>query len=50
MMAQRTFSSIGQGKSVGFVGLGCMGIPMSQNLKKAGFEVKGYDIMPNARK
>ena len=30
-------------KKTGFVGLGTMGFPMSVNLKKAGFEVIGYD-------
>lgn len=30
-------------KTVGFVGLGTMGFPMAVNLKKAGFEVVGYD-------
>ena len=48
--AHRTFASAaGAGKSVGFVGLGCMGVPMAGNLKAAGFNVKGYDIMPAAR-
>ena len=31
------------GKKIGFVGLGTMGLPMAVNLKKAGFEVIGYD-------
>ena len=30
-------------KNIGFVGLGTMGFPMAVNLKKAGFEVIGYD-------
>ncbi|MEH7237595.1 NAD(P)-dependent oxidoreductase [Bacillus sp. JJ1562] len=30
-------------KKIGFVGLGTMGFPMAANLKKAGFEVIGYD-------
>lgn len=30
-------------KKIGFVGLGTMGFPMASNLKKAGFEVIGYD-------
>ena len=30
-------------KKIGFVGLGTMGFPMAINLKKAGFEVIGYD-------
>ena len=46
--AQRAFS-VGAGKNVGFIGLGCMGLPMSQNLKKAGFNVTGYDLSPDAR-
>ena len=34
---------------MGFIGLGCMGLPMSQNLKKAGYNVTGYDMSPEAR-
>src|SRR6476659_4506487 len=30
-------------KKIGFIGLGTMGFPMAMNLKKAGFEVIGYD-------
>ncbi len=30
-------------KKIGFVGLGTMGFPIAVNLKKAGFEVIGYD-------
>jgi 3-hydroxyisobutyrate dehydrogenase-like beta-hydroxyacid dehydrogenase len=30
-------------KKIGFVGLGTMGFPIALNLKKAGFEVIGYD-------
>ncbi|WP_027964053.1 NAD(P)-dependent oxidoreductase [Halalkalibacillus halophilus] len=30
-------------KKIGFVGLGAVGFPMAVNLKKAGFEVIGYD-------
>jgi 3-hydroxyisobutyrate dehydrogenase-like beta-hydroxyacid dehydrogenase len=30
-------------QKIGFVGLGTMGLPMAINLKKAGFEVIGYD-------
>lgn len=33
-------------KKIGFVGLGTMGFPMAVNLKKAGFEVIGYDAFP----
>lgn len=38
------FSSAAAGNRVGFLGLGNMGLPMAVNLKKNGFEVKGYDI------
>ena len=31
-------------KRVGFIGMGNMGFPMAQNLKKAGFEVIGFDL------
>ena len=31
---------------VGFVGLGNMGGPMAKNLLQQGFELKGYDIVP----
>ena len=31
-------------KSIGFIGLGTMGFPMAGNLKKAGFDVVGFDI------
>ena len=33
----------GATNKIGFVGLGTMGFPMAVNLKKAGFEVIGYD-------
>merc|ERR1711953_308514 len=39
----------GTGKTVGFVGLGCMGNPMAGNLVKNGFTVKGFDVVPEAR-
>lgn len=32
--------------SVGFIGLGIMGLPMATNLVKAGFEVTGYNRSP----
>lgn len=35
-------------KKIGFVGLGTMGFPMAVNLKKAGFEVIGYDALKGA--
>lgn len=33
-------------QKVGFIGLGNMGLPMSGNLVKRGFEVKAFDINP----
>jgi 3-hydroxyisobutyrate dehydrogenase len=33
---------------IGFIGLGNMGGPMARNLKAAGHEVKGFDVMPAA--
>ena len=39
----RRFSTAA-GKSVGFVGLGNMGLPMATNLLKAGFTVNGFDV------
>jgi 3-hydroxyisobutyrate dehydrogenase len=42
-MMQRAFARSFSSK-VGFVGMGNMGLPMCHNLKKAGFQVKGYDI------
>jgi 3-hydroxyisobutyrate dehydrogenase-like beta-hydroxyacid dehydrogenase len=35
-------------KTIGFIGLGNVGSPAAINLLKAGFEVHGYDILPNA--
>jgi 3-hydroxyisobutyrate dehydrogenase-like beta-hydroxyacid dehydrogenase len=35
--------------SVGVIGLGIMGSAMSANLVKAGFDVRGYDIVPARR-
>jgi 2-hydroxy-3-oxopropionate reductase len=32
--------------SVGVIGLGVMGWPISVNIAKEGFEVSGYDILP----
>ena len=33
---------------IGFIGLGNMGLPMAQNLLKAGHQVEGVDVNPNA--
>ena len=47
---KRSFgTNCGAGKTVGFVGLGCMGNPMAANLVSNGFTVKGYDVVPEAR-
>tara|TARA_R110002020_G_scaffold170523_1_gene360257 strand:- start:23033 stop:23968 length:936 start_codon:yes stop_codon:yes gene_type:complete len=35
--------------SIGFVGLGTMGLPMASNLARAGFDVTGYDLSQAAR-
>ena len=32
---------------IGFIGLGNMGLPMAENLQKAGYEVTGFDIKKN---
>lgn len=36
----------GQIERIGFIGLGRMGMPMSKNLLRAGFELKVFDILP----
>ncbi|MFD1623551.1 NAD(P)-dependent oxidoreductase [Azospirillum griseum] len=35
-------------RTVGFVGLGSMGLPMAKNLLTAGFAVRGFDLRPAA--
>ena len=35
-------------RTVGFVGLGAMGLPMALNLLKAGYSVQGFDLNPAA--
>lgn len=37
-------------QSVGFIGLGIMGMPMTKNLLKAGFRVTAFDLNPEAVK
>ncbi len=37
-------------KTVGMIGLGEMGLPMALNLRKRGFEVRGYDIREEVRR
>jgi 3-hydroxyisobutyrate dehydrogenase len=36
-------------QKIGFIGLGNMGLPMAVNLRKAGHEVVGFDVVPPAR-
>jgi 3-hydroxyisobutyrate dehydrogenase len=36
-------------KRIAWIGLGNMGLPMAQNLKKAGFAVSGFDLAPEMR-
>jgi putative dehydrogenase len=33
--------------TVGFVGLGSMGLPMAKNLVARGFAVRGFDVRPS---
>src|SRR4051794_36107749 len=33
-------------KTIGFIGLGIMGKPMAKNLRKAGYSLVVYDVMP----
>jgi 2-hydroxy-3-oxopropionate reductase len=33
-------------ETIGFIGVGIMGVPMTKNLLKAGYKVKAYDIRP----
>lgn len=35
--------------SIGFIGLGNMGLPMALNLQKAGYRVSGYDVVDTAQ-
>ena len=35
--------------TVGFIGLGAMGMPMARNLIRAGFETQGFDLSESAR-
>lgn len=35
--------------SIGFIGLGNMGLPMASNLQKAGYKVSGYDVVDTAQ-
>jgi len=35
-------------KKIGFVGLGAMGLPMARNLAKSQYNVRGFDLRPDA--
>ncbi len=35
-------------RTIGFVGLGAMGLPMAQNLARAGYRVQGFDLAAGA--
>lgn len=41
-------SNIAASRTIGFVGLGAMGMPMAGNLLAHGFMVQGYDLRPSA--
>src|SRR5215218_8831130 len=34
--------------TIGFIGLGSMGLPMAKNLARRGFSVRGFDVKPDA--
>ena len=34
--------------TIGFIGLGSMGLPMAKNLARRGFSVRGFDVRPDA--
>ena len=38
--------TIERGAKIGFLGLGAMGLPMAANLVEAGFDVTGFDVLP----
>jgi L-threonate 2-dehydrogenase len=38
--------TIERGAKIGFLGLGAMGLPMAANLVEAGFDVAGFDVLP----
>jgi 3-hydroxyisobutyrate dehydrogenase len=48
-MTEGTERALAPGDVIGFVGLGRMGAAMSARLLKAGYEVRGFDVLPEAR-
>ena len=44
---EKKMGSLLRGKTLGIIGLGNMGGPMSANLVKAGHDVRGFDIVPS---
>ena len=48
-LIRRSFSTAAGKPTIGWLGLGNMGLPMADNMRKGGFEVKAFDLMPEAR-
>lgn len=44
MISKAMVRGFATANKVGFIGLGNMGLPMTLNLQKAGFDVKGFEI------
>ena len=42
-------TAMGPGDTIGFIGLGRMGVPMSAALAGAGYRVRAFDVLPAAR-
>lgn len=42
-------TAVGPGDTIGFIGLGRMGVPMSAALAGAGYHVRAFDVLPVAR-
>lgn len=45
-MAREDVVTIERGAKIGFLGLGAMGLPMAANLVEAGFDLTGFDVLP----
>jgi 3-hydroxyisobutyrate dehydrogenase len=46
---ERTVEPLAPGATIGFVGLGHMGLPMTKRLVDAGYDVRGFDVSEQAR-